>query len=121
MKFFTCLTVIGLFLLISLSSCQKEKICDVTNPLRDLPWLKEIKKNGYIYPKGMYRNIYQCTYNNGIDGFYIEPCVNCQDYIASLFSCEGTVLFDLQEIINYKIYHEEWNVEDKKLIWTNVK
>jgi len=104
-----------------LSSCQKEKVCDVTNPIKDLPWLKEIKKNGYIYPKGMYRSIQQCTYNNGIDGFYIEACINCQNNVAFLFDCDGTVLVDLQGVTNWNSFLEEWNIKNLELIWTNVK
>ena len=120
MKSFLKFNVLLLILLAVLSSCQKETYCGVKNPLRDLPWLKEIRKHGYLYPEGMYRNIYQCTYFDSINGFFIEPCFNCFTYTAFLFNCDGIALFEYLGNPTYN-YIEEWNIKDIELIWTNIK
>jgi hypothetical protein len=116
MKKILCLTLI---LIMCLSSCKKEKHCEVNNPLTQLPWLKEIKKHGYRFSKGFGMEIYQCTYNNGIDGFYVNPCILCHVYTAALFSCDGTVLAD--DIEDSRAFKKEWNLQDMKLIYTNIK
>jgi len=111
------LTVLLLFLMAGLSSCLKEKVCDVKNPLTDLLWLKEVVNNTPVLPT----NIYQCTYNNDIDGFLIDPCVGCFIYQILLYNCEGTILFDSQKTQNGEIDFNKWNIKNEKLIWTNIK
>ena len=55
------LIVLNLILITVLSSCQKEKVCGVNNPKKDLPWLKEFIEG---FERGHAR-IYQCTYRDG--------------------------------------------------------
>jgi hypothetical protein len=115
------LKIIAILLLLGgcLISCEKNnsKVCNVDNPLTDLPWLKEIISGN----SGMYMNIFQCTYNNALNAFFVEPCVNCHDYVAVLYSCNGDILFNLEGTKDIKAYFEEWNIKDQKLIWTNIK
>ena len=114
------LLVFNLILITTLFSCQRETFCEVKNPLNNLSWLKKIKKHGYEPYRNMYMNIYQCNYHENIDGFFIEPCIQCYTYTAILLSCDGTVLFDGNGQ-NVGECEAEWNVNSKELIWTNVK
>lgn len=41
----------------------KKTVCNVNDPLTDLPWLKEIVNGFEGGMSGMYMNIYQCIYN----------------------------------------------------------
>jgi hypothetical protein len=116
------ITVIILLLAGSISSCSKkespEPWCDVNNPLTDLPWLKEFVHSSEQMP-GMFKDISQCTYNNGIEGFLITPCVNCFSYVIVLYSCDGTVLQETGEGTSTEAFFEEWNIKDMKIIWKN--
>jgi hypothetical protein len=94
--------------------------CGVNDPLRNIEWLKEIISNRAQH-SGIYMNIYQCTYNNGNDGFLIEPCVQCDDYTSVLYSCDGSILCNIQGIANKNVSFEEWNIKNVNLIWTNIK
>jgi hypothetical protein len=118
--FLRCLVLV-LILITVLFSCQKDKACcDVANPVKDLPWLKEIVKERHNLPSRnnkAHLSIYKCTYNDGIDGIIVHyldiPSIRI---VAPLYSCDGTALCDigLPEA-------EEWNIKDKRLIWTNAK
>ena len=104
---------------------EKEMICNFKDPLTDLPWLKEYINTGRRLPgmytiSGMYINIFQCTYNDGIVGFLIDPCVNCFLPNIMLYSCEGVLLASAQWG-DFEELFEEWNVKNKELIWTNIK
>jgi len=98
----------------------EEKVCNVKNPIKDLPWLCELV-NQYKKEEGSTNSyIYQCIYNNGMEGFYIEPCGNCTTYEAYLYNCSGDKLLQIRER-DYPGILNEWNIEIKKLIWTNTK
>jgi len=117
MKFFKCLIVVGLFLLIYLSSCQKEQVCGVNNPIKDLPWLNQLTKD--VRQGGLkYRvNIYQCSYRDGT-GFLINMCaVGCYDAGLQLKNCEGENLCLMWGEGGYPC--TEFNIEKTKLIWKN--
>jgi len=95
----------------------QESACIFDNPLTDLPWLKEFVNNCLPY---MYTNIFQCTYNDDIVGFFIEPCNNCTAYSALLHSCDGTILSNfLYETLSLPAFFEKWNIKNRELIWTN--
>jgi hypothetical protein len=117
-RFFRILAIL-LMLAGSVSSCsKKEPVCNVNNPLTDLPWLKEFIHGSEQMP-GMLRSISQCTYNNGIDGFLIVPCANCDSYLIVLCSCDGSVLQEAETGISRETLVKEWNVKDIKTIWEN--
>lgn len=106
---------ITLLLIASFSSCKekecpceeiinlpKEKICNVDNPLTDLPWLEKI-----VSDRKEFRNsirIYLVTYKEG-SGFLQEFVLDCCelfggcdcDGISHYFrNCEGYVLCDIE-------------------------
>jgi hypothetical protein len=105
---------------------EKEKICDVENPLTDLLWLKEIT-DGFeldtkVWGYAMRARIYQCTYKDGI-GFLLEMCVGCSNnpfYPEYSFrNCEGVVLCEEGRRYSEENNCTEFNIDfqNKKLIW----
>ncbi len=92
-------TIFLVMLSIAFVSCGKDNkisnpVCNVDNPLTDLPWLKEIldgiEKNAESGHK-QHARIYQCTYRDGT-GFLLEMCVDCPDAGYSFRNCEGLIL-----------------------------
>jgi hypothetical protein len=75
-----------LILIPILSSCEKELVCGVKNPVKELSWLKEIIDNNSHDTK-----IYQCTYKYGT-GFLVDPCASCMDAGFTFFNCDGVIV-----------------------------
>ena len=120
-KNFLKLILLSLILTIVFSSCEKEKVCGVDNPQKDLPWLKEfIDVVGSNAQAGFSHHvkIYQCTYRNGI-GFLIEPCVGCPDAGFLLVNCEGKCLCNLWGFTGDSCTEYNIDFKRKKLIWKN--
>jgi hypothetical protein len=96
-----------------------QKVCNVDNPLTDLPWLKEIidgfEKDAGAGYKGHAR-IYQCNYKNGV-GFLLEMCVGCPDAGYWLRSCEGESLCIIGGFAGDRCTEFDVDFENKKLIW----
>lgn len=90
-------------------------VCDVANPLTDLPWLSKMIADIEMYAPEDAR-IYQCTYRDGV-GFLLDFCVNCYDPALLLVDCQGNTLCTYGGIAN--ILCEEFAVdfENKKLIY----
>ena len=72
----------------------KEKVCEVDNPLTDLPWLKAlIDENVRLAQEGkypttyIYQCTYDCTYDSGNIGF-----LEYRGEIVILYNCEGKSL-----------------------------
>ena len=83
-----------LILLTVFSSCQKEGRCDVVNPKKNLPWLKEVIDGVEANAAAGFSRkvrIYQCTYRDGT-GFLLYLCYECPDAGYSFVNCEGTVI-----------------------------
>jgi len=134
---FLNLVVFLLILAGSFASCTErnekhciENECNFCNPLTDLPWLKEKIDFWNHSSSGILVNVYQCTYNDNIDGFYIEPCLNCFVPFAYLYSCEGITMCYINEMLiineiierkNWNSFFEEWNINNLELIWSNIK
>jgi len=122
---FTVLSAVLLMLVGGLASCNEKntnnykKVCNVKNPLADLPWLREFIEIGGPFP-GMLVNIYQCTYNDGAVGFLINPAFNSFYPIIELYNCEGELL-DYAGWGSWEKLFEKWNVKNRELIWTNIK
>jgi len=92
MKNFFKFNALLLIMIAGLSSCQKEKACNVENPLTDLPWLKEIIREVENDSHAVLCNhvrIYQCAYSDGI-GFMLNR--ECPDIPYSFLNCEGVIL-----------------------------
>ena len=98
----------------------KEKVCNVENPVTDLPWLKEIIDGFENFAETMKHNthakIYQCDYKDGI-GFLLEMCAECSNARYSFRNCEGVVL--CREGFIGQNNCSELNIDfaNKKLIW----
>ena len=96
------------------------KVCDVDNPLTDLPWLKEIVE-GWIKREGVYGyvGIYQCNYKDGI-GFIVEEQVGEPAFY--LINCEGKTLCREGGITGGNACDKfDIDYESIKLIWESRK
>jgi hypothetical protein len=109
----TALFAILLGLAGGLTHCEKiedkEVICDVENPLTDLPWLKE--KIAQYEASGFYSRIYQCTYKHGIGFLDIAGSMNF------FYNCAGEVICILGGFAGNTCPELEIDFENKKLIW----
>lgn len=95
----------------TLFSCQKEPhsldlpVCEVQNPLVDLPWLKAIA----IDQKTFSLQIEQGSYH-GRTVYIVSTCMACfAGGIATIYGCEGT------EICHFGTYVLEPNPSCKNL------
>jgi hypothetical protein len=95
--------------------CNNEKACNVENPLRDLPWLKQFINEVKDTESG-HKRIYQCTYKDGT-GFLINNCVGCPDAGLNLVNCDGTSLCVLYGLAGDPCTEFEIDFESMKLIW----
>ena len=107
-----------LFLLIVLVtlSCkdkvQPSSICDVKNPIEDLPWLKaEIdRREKSTSDIEFYFFIEQGEYNNQTVFLYNNCCPMCNTIIP-VYDCSGTKLFDLSPGMEIKKIKTLWKPE----------
>lgn len=81
-------------------SCNKESalICSVAQPLEDLPWLNQIKKNFELDMSPAIQTIDQYVYN-GNHVFLISNCHGCADAMAEVYNCEGKVICEFGGIM----------------------
>jgi hypothetical protein len=107
-----------LILITCLSSCQKEKVCGVENPLTDLPWLKEIKQNASRERFKQRVRIYQCSYSEGT-GFLLDMCVGCDDSGLWLNNCDGEILCIMFGHAGDPCTEFNVDYENMKLLWMN--
>ena len=117
--------IISIVLVMCLCSCEKRKVCNVDNPLTDLPWLKEIvdtfEENAVWLGANPQANIYQCKYKDGT-GFLLEMCAGCPDAGYGFVNCEGKGLCGGggftggDNCSKFKIKDK-----NKKLIWSKAK
>ena len=91
------------------------KVCDVDNPLTDLPWFEVIIKRleGITYYTP-YIGIYQCSYKDGI-GFLVFPDIS--GYGFQLWNCEGKMICSNGGTINNCV-GAEIDFESSILIWS---
>jgi hypothetical protein len=110
------LILVSLIFITCLSSCQKEKVCGVTNPKKDLPWLKE-RISGFKKDQlNINSKVYQCAYRDGT-GFLIEYCVGCPDAGYILTNCEGENLCVMWGVSGDPCEEYCVDFENKELIW----
>ena len=112
-------TAILLILLGSFSfSCEKkvdtpkEKLCNVENPLTDLPWLKaKVEEITLLFQNNpLHIAIYQCTYGNKQTGF-LEDHGN----VGFFYDCEGEILCIMGGFAGETC--SELNIVSRELIW----
>ena len=92
------------------------KVCDVLNPLTDLPWLEKMLRAVSVNP--MYPPvgwIYQCNYNDTV-GFLL---VTGQFYQFALCDCEGKNLCSAGCFSSCKDFDIDLN--SRKLLWVHPK
>ncbi|MDR3062170.1 MAG: hypothetical protein LBU57_08675 [Dysgonamonadaceae bacterium] len=100
-------------------SNPKIKVCNVENPLTDLPWLKKFideSKQGHQVSR---MKIYQSSYDDGKIGFLIDICEGCPDAGLLLTNCEGENLCVLGGLAGDLCTDFKIDFENKKLIWKN--
>ena len=97
-------------------SCKDEssnkKICNVNNPLTDLPWLK-VKVDELTLlsqDNSLHISIYQCKYGDRQIGFF-EFHGNANPF----YNCDGEVLCVLGGVVGETC--PQLNITEKKLIW----
>jgi hypothetical protein len=108
-----------LILIPILSSCEKELVCGVKNPVKDLPWLKETVhgiKRDILAGFSHHVKIYQCTYRDG-DGFLLDMCVKCPDAGYLLTNCEGENLCVMWGETGDPCTEYKVDFDNKQLIW----
>ena len=111
------LAVILLIFAGSLSSCEKNKgnkmVCNVKNPLTDLPWLKDkVAELTSLYQgQSSHIAIWQCTYGGGYVGFW-----EGHENVAFLFDCNGDLLCTMNEATGVTSCPGV-DIDLKKLIW----
>ena len=120
------LKILLLALSVSFLSCDEDKentntVCNVNNPLDDLPWLRKIvnefEHNAVELDYNPHAIIHQCMYKDGI-GFLLEMCVGCPDTGYSFRNCEGQVLCGGGGITGEDNCSELGiNFESRKIIW----
>jgi len=110
----------------SFSTCKKEndipieKVCDVENPLKDLPWLKEIvdrlieeDKTSFFKP---HARIFQCNYIEGT-GFLLEMNVASPDGGYYFRNCEGEHLCFVGGVAGFSCKEFDIDFKNIKLIY----
>jgi len=109
-----CLIAVNLFVFFGCSKSEKQcKVCNIDNPLTDLPWLKaqvdEIELN--VQDGNPIRvSIYQCVYGNKETGFLVD-IGNTKPF----YNCNGEVLCTMGGFMGETC--SELNIVTKKLIW----
>jgi hypothetical protein len=91
-------------------------VCDVENPLTDLPWLKEIIDNFGNKAALEPAMIYLCTYRDGI-GFLLSLDIYHSDPFVDLVNCDGEILCQLFGLGGELCEEYEIDFKTWKLIW----
>ncbi|MBR6331354.1 MAG: hypothetical protein IKR79_06885, partial [Bacteroidales bacterium] len=86
------------------STCKKDRSalhfdydgpchCGVENPLEELDWLYTMAED--FESSSQWATISTCLYGSAQQGFIVDPCVQCDDGMQSLFDCQGNLLGNL--------------------------
>lgn len=65
--------------------------CGTSDPLGELPWLKEIKTTIEINANATGGQIIAYKYENE-DVFWVDDCYNCDDKLVVVYNCDGEVV-----------------------------
>lgn len=111
MKKILLLAVISLFVF---NACNESEApsteCIFENPLTDLPWIDD--KITELLASSHPVSMYQCTYNAGDIGFWVD-----EGDIACLYNCQGETLCIMDESTGETC--SEYNISNKIQIWNN--
>lgn len=89
--------------------------CEVSNPLEDLPWMKNLVENGCTNRQEL--RIYVCRMTDGRQVFFIAD--NYSDGFEFLMNCKGETIGKRGGIAG--IVEGDWDIDwdSKKLIYEN--
>ncbi|MDR2556295.1 MAG: hypothetical protein LBC49_01115 [Bacteroidales bacterium] len=93
------------------------KVCNVDNPLTDLPWLKAIVDEIVLDVKNgnpLSVSIYQCIYGSNETGFLVEI-----GNMNPFYNCSGEILCIMGGVAGETC--PELNIVKEKLIWETTK
>ena len=116
---FTIITMLCFIVITSLtiSGCDKQKtphlVCNVENPLKDLPWLKaQVDEITLLSQQGnpLRIAIYECMYDNKKTGFLID-----EGNIKPFYNCSGDILCVMGGWAGETC--SELNIVKQELIW----
>lgn len=90
--------IIAIILLMYILSCDNEnnqnepisKICNTTDPINELNWLNEMVNIPQDRKIGR-MEVYKCIYDS-IEGFIVDQCVDCPDFITYFYDCDGNII-----------------------------
>ena len=109
-----CLVTVTLFVFVGCDKTENPpKICNIENPLTDLPWLKnKVDEITLIIRSGnpLRVSIYQCIYGNNKIGFLID-----EGNTKPFYNCNGDILCVMGGFAGETC--SELNIVSKELIW----
>lgn len=88
-----------------------ENLCDVENPVEDLPWLQEVVAS-FEDSRDTHHFIEQCEYD-GKTYFIVNDCMDI-NYIPA-YDCDGNEVCSQSEFSNCPVVSEK--LIPKKIIW----
>jgi hypothetical protein len=87
--------------------------CFESDPVQELPWLKEMVERFIQNANCPVIEIHQCTYGNGKIGFLIGTCFGCSNVGKRVYSCDGTLLCLPGGIAGATC--TEWNIDSESI------
>lgn len=114
------ITLLFAFCIISCSKDEENSIaCFKNNPLEELNWLKEIKKNFENTKDSADKKIVEYTYNEQTV-FEVNSCVNCADSMTIIYNCKGEEICKFGGIAGLNTCDDFYKkVTNKKVLWRN--
>ena len=116
-------TVFLLAMAIAVAGCngseKDENGCNFKDPIKDLPWIRKLIEE-YDSPSKPSATFCQCTYKDGLTGFFYHPAVSRPIFFVLFFDCRGNLL-ERFDISNVNDLHDKWNVRDIKILWVHPK
>ncbi len=99
--------ILPILVLILLFSCQEPespKKCEVSNPIEDLPWLKEGIKSTQELNLVDYFYLVQGTYKGATVFTFLNCCPFCR-FVPQILDCEGNVITNasINDVTNQKV------------------
>jgi len=108
----SCLTTI----LLLFAACDKVgKVCEVSDPITELPWLVSMKGEENIsISKAILKDKKK---GKRIEGFFIEPNKPCADAITNYYNCSGEEVCYYGGFSGFKC--NDYEVIKKEVIYEN--
>ncbi len=113
----TLITVLMAAMLASCSKSDNTQHCDTSDPLRDIPWLREIKER-FDKDMGPQRQMIIQYQYRGETVFLIDDCHGCADNLITVYDCEKNTVCEFGGIAGKNTcsdFHE--NATNKKVLY----